>query len=142
MRKRTTKTYPRAGQNIDTTLGVVEGLDHGDESRSRITFFVNTREVVVHFDHSLLIDSSHLIHHSFEPLERTLFASHPVEVGIRGDTNLTFLLPGRTVRGLLGTLCLPPSPTIRVVRDSVQVVMQTPGVVVLRNTPSIGPVPL
>ena len=47
------RPYPCARDYIDAVLGVVESLNHGDESRPSIAFLVHARQVVVHLNNTL-----------------------------------------------------------------------------------------
>jgi len=66
--------------NVEAILGMVEGLQHGNESRVSITLFVDAGAVAVELDHLPLILFCHLVHHPFRPVEGTLLFGHLVEV--------------------------------------------------------------
>ena len=44
---------PSSGNDIYAVLGVIESLDHCDEGRSSVSFFINARQVVMHLDYTL-----------------------------------------------------------------------------------------
>nr|GMC69015.1 Os12g0541350 [Ipomoea batatas] len=69
-----------AGNDVDAALGEVEGLEHGDEGGTGVSFLVHAGAVIVHLYHMLLIHLRNLIHYPFEPLKRPLFPCNPVEI--------------------------------------------------------------
>ena len=48
------RAYPSARNNVDSILGMVECLHHGNEGWSGVSFLINTSQVVVHLNDTLI----------------------------------------------------------------------------------------
>lgn len=46
-------TYPSARDNVDSIFGMIKSLNHCYESRTSITFFIYTCQIVMHLYHTL-----------------------------------------------------------------------------------------
>lgn len=87
---------------INPALSMIKGLKHSDQSRTSISFFVNTCAVVVELNHTVFVVLRHLIHHTSKPLERALLTSDPIEVGSFGGERLSLeVVPGAILYHLI-----------------------------------------
>ncbi|KAK8362004.1 hypothetical protein V6Z12_A03G074100 [Gossypium hirsutum] len=71
--------YTCTRDDIDTVFSMVERLEHGDERRASITFFVNTGAIVMELNDMIMVHFSYFIHDALEPIKRALFPCYPIK---------------------------------------------------------------